>query len=46
MGQALIPLIKKQPDSYPEHLEAGTLNIPGIASLNAGMTYLLEHQKR
>ena len=29
---------KNQPDSYPEHLEAGTLNIPGIASLNAGMT--------
>ena len=33
-----------QPDHYPEHLEAGTLNIPGIASLNAGINYLLEHQ--
>ena len=34
-----------QPDHYPEHLEAGTLNIPGIASLHAGISYLLDHQK-
>lgn len=33
-----------QPSGYPEHLEAGTLNIPGIASLHAGVSYLLEHQ--
>lgn len=33
-----------QPDHYPEHLEAGTLNIPGIASLHAGISYLLAHQ--
>ena len=44
-GTGIDSFNKKQPDSYPEHLEAGTLNIPGIASLNAGMTYLLEHQK-
>ena len=44
-GTGIDSFNKNQPDSYPEHLEAGTLNIPGIASLNAGMTYLLEHQK-
>ena len=44
-GTGIDSFNKKQPDSYPEHLEAGTLNIPGIASLSAGMTYLLEHQK-
>lgn len=29
--------------SYPERLEAGTLNIIGIASLHAGITYINQH---
>lgn len=33
-----------QPEHYPEHLEAGTPNVPGIASLHAGIEYLLSHQ--
>ena len=35
-----------QPDCYPEKLEAGTLNLPAIASLNEGVRYAsanLEH---
>ena len=28
------------PFSYPEHLEAGTMNIVGIAALNAGVKYV------
>ena len=35
-----------QPDCYPEKLEAGTLNLPAIASLNEGVIYAsanLEH---
>lgn len=28
------------PDDLPERLEAGTLNVPGIAGLGAGMAYL------
>ena len=44
-GTGIDSFNKKQPDSYPEHLEAGTLNIPGIASLNAGISYLLAHQE-
>ena len=28
------------PDSLPERLEAGTLNVPGIAGLSAGLHYL------
>ena len=28
------------PDDLPERLEAGTLNVPGIAGLCAGMAYL------
>jgi len=30
----------RQPDAYPHHLEAGTLNIPGIAGLNAAQQWL------
>lgn len=30
----------EQPDAYPHHLEAGTLNIPGIAGLNAAQKWL------
>jgi len=29
------------PEELPERLEAGTLNVPGIAGLNAGICYLL-----
>ena len=32
----------KQPEYYPEHLEAGTLNKPGILSVNAGIKYINE----
>lgn len=32
----------RQPDAYPEHLEAGTLNVTGIAGLAAGVAWLLE----
>ena len=31
------------PESLPERLEAGTLNVPGIAGLAAGLSYLLNH---
>lgn len=30
-----------QPDFYPDKLEAGTHNLPGIAGLNAGLKYIL-----
>ena len=33
------------PEAYPEHLEAGTQNLAGIAALNAGVQYVLSHQK-
>lgn len=32
----------QQPDNYPHHLEAGTLNIPGIAGLNAAQKWFAE----
>lgn len=32
----------EQPDNYPHHLEAGTLNIPGIAGLNAAQKWFAE----
>lgn len=31
---------KEMPDFLPDRVEAGTLNVPGIAGLNAGMTFL------
>ena len=33
-------LRRDMPDDLPERLEAGTLNVPGIAGLGAGMAYL------
>ncbi|MBD5560231.1 MAG: aminotransferase class V-fold PLP-dependent enzyme [Clostridia bacterium] len=33
---------KEQPKELPNHLEAGTLNIHGIAGLSAGVDYILE----
>ena len=35
----------KMPVSYPEHLEAGTQNLVGIAALNAGILYVKTNQK-
>lgn len=31
------------PDELPTHLEAGTINVPGIAGLSAGVSYVLDH---
>lgn len=33
---------KMQPEVYPEHLEAGTLNVHGIAGLNAAVKYIIK----
>lgn len=32
----------EHPDFYPDKLEAGTHNLPGIAGLNAGLKYILK----
>ncbi len=34
--------LDRQPDALPERLEAGTLNVPGIAGLHAALTYLAD----
>ena len=34
-------LLQEMPDFLPDRLEAGTLNVPGIAGLSAGLGYLL-----
>lgn len=34
---------KGQPEEYPTRLEAGTLNLPGIAGLGAALDWLAEH---
>ncbi len=34
---------KTQPLTYPEKLEAGTLNLPAICSLNAGVKYVMKN---
>ena len=33
----------QMPEELPERLEAGTLNVPGIAGLSAGIGYVLAH---
>ena len=35
--------LQTMPDFLPDRLEAGTHNMPGIAGLNAGIKYVLEH---
>lgn len=35
-----------QPSDPPERYESGTLNLPGIAGLKAGVQYVLENQSR
>jgi len=35
-----------QSDYYPEHVEAGTRNMTGIASLKAGVSYLMKYQNK
>lgn len=42
-GTGIASTLDHQPDAYPEHLEAGTLNGHGIAGLGAGVDWLLEH---
>ena len=41
-GTGVYSFLKKQPEEYPEHLEAGTLNGNGIAGLDAAIGYLEE----
>ena len=37
---------KDMPDMLPERLEAGTVNVPGAAGLDAGMRYVLSRGSR
>ena len=39
-GTGTDSLNQQMPDFLPERAEAGTLNVPGIAGLNAGLAYL------
>ena len=41
-GTGSLSASREMPDFLPERLEAGTLNVPGIAGLCAGMEWLLE----
>ena len=39
-------LLQTMPEALPERLEAGTLNVPGIAGLGAGLEWLLRHPQK
>lgn len=39
-GSGIHSFDQRQPAVYPEHLEAGTLNVPGIAGLLAAVQYI------
>ena len=41
-GTGVHSALPDQPDDYPEHLEAGTLNTPGIAGLGRAARFVLE----
>lgn len=44
-GTGIDSFSQEMPHAYPEHLEAGTQNLVGIAALNAGVQYVASHQK-
>lgn len=39
-GTGSFSMAKKQPEIYPDKLESGTLNMPGIASVGAGIDFI------
>ena len=39
-GTGSMSMLQTMPDELPERLEAGTVNVPGIAGLGAGIRYL------
>ncbi len=41
-GTGADSLLPFQPESYPHHLEAGTVSVPGIAGLNAAQKWFAE----
>ena len=41
-GSGIRSFDRRQPETYPSALEAGTQNVPGIVSLNASLQYLKE----
>ena len=41
-GTGSLSVLQEMPDFLPDSLEAGTLNVPGIAGLSAGLAYVLE----
>jgi len=41
-GTGVDSITPYQPDTYPNHLEAGTVSIPGIAGLNAAQNWFAE----
>ena len=41
-GTGSVSNLQAMPDFLPDALEAGTLNVPGIAGLSAGIAYVLE----
>lgn len=42
-GTGIKTFEKEAPLEYPEHLEAGTLNLPGIVSINSSIDYINEY---
>ena len=41
-GTGSVSLQQEMPDFLPDRIEAGTLNVPGIAGMDGGMRYLLD----
>ena len=41
-GTGVDSITEFQPDAYPNHLEAGTINFPGVAGLNAAQKWFAE----
>lgn len=44
-GTGVNSISLEQPDSLPERVESGTLNVPGICGIGAGIDFLNSHNK-
>ncbi len=43
-GTGSMSISYEQPEDYPERFESGTLNVPGIAGISAGLDFVTKHK--
>lgn len=44
-GTGSMSISYEQPEDYPERFESGTLNVPGIIGVSAGLDFVIKHKR-